>query len=208
MKKILWFICITLIYTQNNENLLNILYDDYGWKFQEITSNQSKVYIKEINGLNLNGVKISRTIDFNPQYILDIVLDINNYNKVLLSSSNVFTSIVDNKNNQIIVKQEIEVPFLTDLYYFFKFINHNESKNSADWVLDNSDLYFHSNQSDYLLTIGCGGWDYTDNNDGSFTINYRLVMNIDGYPYWVINYINYYSLVNVFNDVVSAASKK
>ena len=208
MKKILWFICITLIYTQNNENLLNILYDDYGWKFQEITSNQSKVYIKEINGLNLNGVKISRTIDFNPQYILDIVLDINNYNKVLVSSSNVFTSIVDNKNNQIIVKQEIEVPFLTDLYYIFKFINHNESKNSADWVLDNSDLYFHSNQSDYLLTIGCGGWDYTDNNDGSFTINYRLVMNIDGYPYWVINYINYYSLVNVFNDVVSAASKK
>ena len=208
MKKILWFICITLIYTQNNENLLNILYDDYGWKFQEITSNQSKVYIKEINGLNLNGVKISRTIDFNPQYILDIVLDINNYNKVLVSSSNVFTSIVDNKNNQIIVKQEIEVPFLTDLYYFFKFINHNESKNSADWVLDNSDLYFHSNQSDYLLTIGCGGWDYTDNNDGSFTINYRLVMNIDGYPYWVINYINYYSLVNVFNDVISAASKK
>ena len=208
MKKILWFICITLIYTQNNENLLNILYDDYGWEFQETTSNQSKVYIKEINGLNLNGVKISRTIDFNPQYILDIVLDINNYNKVLVSSSNVFTSIVDNKNNQIIAKQEIEVPFLTDLYYFFKFINHNESKNSADWVLDNSDLYFHSNQSDYLLTIGCGGWDYTDNNDGSFTINYRLVMNIDGYPYWVINYINYYSLVNVFNDVVSAASKK
>ena len=208
MKKILWFICITLIYTQNNENLLNILYDDYGWKFQEITSNQSKVYIKEINGLNLNGVKISRTIDFNPQYILDIVLDINNYNKVLVSSSNVFTSIVDNKNNQIIAKQEIEVPFLTDLYYFFKFINHNESKNSADWVLDNSDLYFHSNQSDYLLTIGCGGWDYTDNSDGSFTINYRLVMNIDGYPYWLINYINYYSLVNVFNDVVSAASKK
>ena len=208
MKKILWFIFITLIYTQNNENLLNILYDDYGWEFQEITSNQSKVYIKEINGLNLNGVKISRTIDFNPQYILDIVLDINNYNKVLVSSSNVFTSIVDNKNNQIIAKQEIEVPFLTDLYYFFKFINHNESKNSADWVLDNSDLYFHSNQSDYLLTIGCGGWDYTDNNDGSFTINYRLVMNIDGYPYWVINYINYYSLVNVFNDVVSAASKK
>ena len=208
MKKILWFICITLIYTQNNENLLNILYDDDGWVFQETTSNQSKVYTKEINGLNLNGVKISRTIDFNPQYILDIVLDINNYNKVLVSSSNVFTSIVDNKNNQIIAKQEIEVPFLTDLYYFFKFINHNESKNSADWILDNSDLYFHSNQSDYLLTIGCGGWDYTDNNDGSFTINYRLVMNIDGYPYWVINYINYYSLVNVFNDVVSAASKK
>ena len=203
MKKILWFICITLIYTQNNENLLNILYDDYGWKFQEITSNQSKVYIKEINGLNLNGVKISRTIDFNPQYILDIVLDINNYNKVLVSSSNVFTSIVD--NNQIIAKQEIEIPFLTDLYYFFKFVNYNESKNSAGWILDNSDLYFHSNQSDYLLTIGCGGWDYTDNNDGSFTINYRLVMNIDGYPYWVINYINYYSLVNVFNDVVSAA---
>ena len=124
MKKILWVICITLIYTQNNENLLNILYDDDGWKFQETTSNQSKVYTKEINGLNLNGVKISRTIDFNPQYILDIVLDINNYNKVLVSSSNVFTSIVDN-NNQIIAKQEIEIPFLTDLYYFFKFINHN-----------------------------------------------------------------------------------
>ena len=80
MKKILWFICITLIYTQNNENLLNIRYDDDGWEFQETSSNQSKVYTKEINGLNLNGVKISRTIDFNPQYILDIVLDINNKN--------------------------------------------------------------------------------------------------------------------------------
>ena len=52
-------------------------------------------------------------------------------------------------------------------------------------------LFTHSDQSDYPLTVGCGGWNYIDNNDGSFTINYRLVMDIEGYPAWAINYINY-----------------
>ena len=33
-------------------------------------------------------------------------------------------------------------------------------------------------------------------------------MDIEGYPAWVINYINYYSLVNVFNDVIIAAQKQ
>ncbi len=208
MKKILCFIVIALIYTQDNFNLLKILYDESNWEFQEQTSNQSKIYTKQIDGLNLNGVKISRTIDFNPQHILDIVLDVNNYNQVLVSSTNVYTSTFKNNDNQIIAKQKIEIPFLTDLYYFFKFENLSKSDNSVNWFLDNPSLYSHSNEYDYPLTVGCGGWNYTDNSDGTFKINYRLVMNIDGYPNWVINYINYYSLLNVFNDVINAANLK
>ena len=207
MKNILYFICIAFIFTQQNEDLLKILYDDYGWEFKEITSNQSKIYTKKIKGLNLNGVKISQIIDFNPQYILDVVLEINNYNKVLVSSTNVYTSEVVNSSNQIIAKQEIEIPFLIDLYYYFKFKNDTSPINSVNWLLENPDLYSHSNQSDYPLTIGSGGWNYIDNNDGTFTVNYRLVINIDGYPNWVVNYINYYSLLNVFNDVVNEANK-
>ena len=98
---------------------------------------------------------------------------------------------------------------LTDLYYFFGIKKENKNfTSSINWTLRDPNLFTHSDQSDYPLTVGCGGWNYIDNNDGSFTINYRLVIDIEGYPAWAINYINYYSLVNVFNDVISAAQKQ
>ena len=50
------------INTQNNQ-LLNILYNDEGWVFQETTSNKCNIYVKNIEGLSLNGVKISQTIN-------------------------------------------------------------------------------------------------------------------------------------------------
>lgn len=192
-----------------NDKLLNILYNDEGWVFQETTSNQCNIYVKNIEGLSLDGVKISRTINFNPQKVLTIILDTKNYNQVLINSSNVYTSEISNNNTEVITKQEIGIPFLTDLYYFFG-IKKEEKKinNSINWTLRDPNLFTHSDQYDYPLTVGCGGWNYIDNNNGSFTINYRLVMDIEGYPAWVINYINYYSLVNVFNDVIIAAQKQ
>ena len=39
-------------------------------------------------------------------------------------------------------------------------------------------------------------------------INYRLIFDIGGYPNWIINYLNYYSLINVYNDVIAAALNK
>ena len=196
------------INTQNNQ-LLNILYNDEGWVFQETTSNKCNIYVKNIEGLSLNGVKISQIINFNPEKILNIILDTKNYNQILINSPNVYTREISNTNAEVIAIQEIGIPFLTDLYYLFG-IKKEEGKfkNSINWTLRDPNLFAHSDQSDYPLTIGCGGWNYIDNNDGSFTINYRLVMDIDGYPACVINYINYYSLVNVFNDVIIAAQKQ
>jgi len=36
----------------------------------------------------------------------------------------------------------------------------------------------------------------------------RLKFDIDGYPNWVVNYLNYYSLINIYNDVIAAALNK
>ena len=69
--------------------------------------------------------------------------------------------------------------------------------------MQNQDDYNQHQTYGYPLSIGCGGWDYVEHDDGTHTINYRLIFDIDGYPNWAINYINYYSLLNVYNDVIN-----
>ncbi len=204
MPKLLLFICFTFICASDiNNQLLDFLYDETGWVLDENLDDNSKIYVKDNKYASLQAVKISRIIDIEPNKILNIIKDVKNYNQILKNSPNVSTTSILS-DNDIIAKQYISIPILKDLYYFFKIY---EANNRIYWVLDNPDDYKQYHTSGYPLSIGCGGWDYIDNLDGSYTINYRLIFDIDGYPNWAINYLNYYSLINVYNDVIAAAKK-
>ena len=205
MYNILLIVLLSIGYTNNiNYQLLDLLYEDENWILNEVLDGHSSIYTKNINDINLKAIKISRNIEINPIKILDVIKNISNYNQVLQNSPNIITTPIQSQNN-IIAKQYVSVPVLSDLYYFFQIY---ESFNKVYWVLENPDYYKEYHISGYPLSIGCGGWDYKKNDDGSYQINYRLIFDIDGYPNWIINYINYHSLINVFNDVIKAALNK
>ena len=205
MLKFLLFIFFTFISASNlNNQLLDFLYDENGWVLNEKLEDGSTIYIKDNENVSLQAIKISRDIKINPLIILDIIKDVKNYNSILKSSSNVLTTPIFS-DSDIIAKQYISVPILSDLYYFFKIY---QSNNRVYWLLENLEQYKEYHIAGHALSIGCGGWDYKKLDDENYTINYRLIFDIDGYPNWVINYINYYSLLNVYNDVINAASKK
>ena len=205
MLKFLLFIYFTFISASDlNNQLLDFLYDEDEWTLDENLEDGSKIYIKDNANVSLQAIKISRNIKINPLIILDIIKDVENYNIVLTSSSNILTTPIFS-DSDIVAKQYISIPILSDLYYFFKIY---QSNNRVYWLLENFDEYKEYHTSGHPLSIGCGGWDYQELDDGTYTVNYRLIFDIDGYPSWIVNYINYYSLLNVYNDVITAALKK
>jgi hypothetical protein len=191
-----------------NEELISVLFDDSGWQLKEM-QDETSIYTKNIEDITLDAIMVSKTISFPAQHTLDIIKNIKNYNTTLVNSSNVKTEFISNNNDKIIAFQSIEIPILSDLYYFFKMYDNTDLGNSVVWILEDSDQYLSEQVSKkgFALEVGCGGWDYIDNGDGTFKVNYRLIMDITGYPRWAVNYINYYSILNVFNDVVLAASQ-
>ena len=205
MYKIILIVIFSVCYTNNlNYQLLDILYNDEDWVLDEILADKSSVYTKNIDDINLKAIRISRDIKIDPVNVLNVIKNVKNYNTVLINSTNVLTTPIPSKNN-IVAKQYISIPIFTDLYFIFKI---HELSNKIYWVLENPKDYIKQKESAHPLSIGCGGWDYKKNIDGTYKINYTLIFDIDGYPNWVVNYINYYSLINVYNDVINAASKK
>ena len=205
MYKIILIVIFSVCYTNNlNYQLLDILYNDEDWILDETLADKSSIYTKNIDDINLKAIRISRDIAIDPVNILNVIKNVKNYNTVLINSTNVVTTPIPSKDN-IIAKQYISIPIFTDLYFFFKIYELN---NKVYWVLKNPKDYMEYKESAHPLSIWCGGWDYKKNLDGTYKINYTLIFDIDGYPNWIVNYINYYSLINVYNDVINAASKK
>ena len=205
MHKFTFFFFLAICYTSDiNMELFSILYDEEGWILDENLDDGSLIYIKDVDSSSLQAIKISRDIKINPNIILDIIKNVQNYNSILTSSSNIVTTPIISKD-AILAKQYISVPILSDLYYFFKIY---ESNNRVYWLLQNPDNYQEYHTDGSPLSVGCGGWDYIEKDNGNYTVNYRLIFDIDGYPSWIVNYLNYYSLLNVYNDVIANALNK
>ena len=205
MNNFVLIILLTIYYASNlNYQLLDILYEEKNWILDEKLEDNSEIYFKNINNINLKAIKISRDIEINPLQILEVIKNVNNYNNILKNSPNVITTPIESADG-IIAKHDISIPLFNDLYYFFKI---GESSNKVYWALENSDDYKKYQSSGSALSVGCGGWDYKKKSNGIYEINYRLIFDISGYPNWIINYLNYYSLINVYNDVISAALNK
>ena len=205
MNNFVLIILLTIHYASNlNYQLLDILYEDTNWILDEKLEDNSEIYFKNINDVNLKAIKISRDIEIDPLQILKVIKNVNNYNDILKNSPNVITTPIQSIDG-IVAKHDISIPLFNDLYYFFRI---GESSNKVYWALENSDDYKKYQSSGSALSIGCGGWDYKKKSNEIYEINYRLIFDISGYPNWIINYLNYYSLINVYNDVISAALNK
>ena len=205
MHKYLFIIIILVsLSISSNDELLDILYNEDGWELSDVLDDNSFIYFKDVDNIDLRAIKISKDLDINPQKVLDTIKDVKKYNDVLKNSPYLVTTpIID--DDKILAKHHISVPIFSDLYYFFRIF---EEQNKVYWLLQDPKIYNNEKKSGYALSTGCGGWDYTENKDGTYKISYTLIFDIDTYPNWIVNYLNYYSLLNVYNDVIKAAKNK
>ena len=74
MNNFVLIILLTICCASNsNYQLLNILYEDENWILDEKLEDNSEIYFKNINDINLKAIKISRDIEINPLQILEVI---------------------------------------------------------------------------------------------------------------------------------------
>jgi hypothetical protein len=67
MNNFILIILLTIYYTSNlNYQLLDILYEEKNWILDEKLEDNSKIFFKNINDINLKAIKISRDIEIDP----------------------------------------------------------------------------------------------------------------------------------------------
>ena len=128
MRNILLILIFAVCYTNNiNYQLLDELYDEKNWILDETLEHNSKIYVKNINDINLKAIKISRDIEIDPVDVLNVIKNVQDYNQVLINSTNVVTTPIQSEN-EIIAKQYISIPIFSDLYFFFKYRDKRQHK--------------------------------------------------------------------------------
>ena len=77
MYKIILIVIFSVCYTNNlNYQLLDILYNDEDWVLDEILADNSSIYTKNINDINLKAIRISRDTEINPVNILNVIKNV------------------------------------------------------------------------------------------------------------------------------------
>ena len=158
MYKYLFIIIILISLSINsNDELLDILYNEDGWELSDVLDDNSSIYFKDVDNIDLRAIKISKDLDINPQKVLDTIKDVKKYNDVLKNSPYLVTTpLID--NDKILAKHHISVPIFSDLYYFFRIF---EEQNKVYWLLQDPKIYNNEKKSGYALSTGCGCLLYT-----------------------------------------------
>ena len=138
MHKYLFIIIIFIsLSISSNDELLDILYNEDGWELSDVLDDNSSIYFKDVDNIDLRAIKISKDLDINPQKVLDTIKDVKKYNDILKNSPYLVTTpIID--NDKILAKHHISVPIFSDLYYFFRIF---EEQNKVYWLLQDPKIY-------------------------------------------------------------------
>ena len=109
------------IYANENISLLNNLQDNDGWALLDKRLDSIRVYEKKIDNMQLKALKVEKIIDFDYEYILNTVIDVDGYSEAL-DNSDLTSFIVGEKDRFIYAYNHVSVPFpfIDDRHYFFK----------------------------------------------------------------------------------------
>ena len=110
----------------------------------------------------------------------------------------------------------IDLPFMKDREYFFRVhpggYNIEDNVSIVHWYLiDKPEKVQTQNtlKDAIYLSYGAGLWMAEHNDDGEYMLSYRLYLDPGGsIPDFAIELLNKMSIVNVFNDVLSEASRR
>ena len=214
-----FFIIIYIAFSfASNDKIQSELVSNQNWIFIKI---QDKLTLstKSIKGYTLSGVRVESPVNIPLYNIQDVILDINNYDSILVSSKGIKTIEIERSNNSLIAYQfiPIDIPFMSDRHYFFNIKKNNIIEKEFNILIQWS-LIDHSNYSNNLehniensiyLENGSGVWITYQNENGDTILSYRIFIDPGGWiPEIIIDKINEISIINIFKDVINEAHKR
>ena len=173
---------------------------------------------KSIKNMSLVAFMAKQKTNIPSKIIQDIVMDVKNYGQYFRSAGEfVFNEV--KKFSGVVEGYHllpVDLPFMKDREYFFRVHSGGYDKEDnvsiVHWYLiDEQEKVQTQNTSKgaIYLNYGAGLWMAEHNDDGEYMLSYRLYLDPGGsIPDFAIELLNKMSIVNVFNDVLSEASRR
>ena len=173
---------------------------------------------KSIKNMSLVAFMAKQKTNIPSKIIQDIVMDVKNYGQYFRSAGEfVFNEV--KKFSGVVEGYHllpVDLPFMKDREYFFRVHSGGYDKEDnvsiVHWYLiDEPEKVQTQNtlEDAIYLNYGAGLWMAEHNDDGEYMLSYRLYLDPGGsIPDFAIELLNKMSIVDVFNDVLSEASRR
>ena len=173
---------------------------------------------KSIKNMSLVAFMAKQKTNIPSKIIQDIVMDVKNYGQYFNSAGEFIFNEV-RRNSGVVEGYHllpVDLPFMKDREYFFRVhsggYDKEDSVSIVHWYLidEPEKVQTQNNSKDAIyLNYGAGLWMAEHNDDGEYMLSYRLYLDPGGsIPDFAIELLNKMSIVNVFNDVLSEASRR
>ena len=196
--------------------------------FQMLKSNENWITVakkgevilstKSIKNMSLVAFMARQKTNIPSKIIQDIVMDVKNYGQYFNSAGEFIFNEVRRYSGAVEGYHlfPVDLLFMKDREYFFRVHSGGYDKEDnvsiVHWYLiDEPEKVQTQNTSKdaIYLNYGAGLWMAEHNDDGEYMLSYRLYLDPGGsIPDFAIELLNKMSIVNVFNDVLSEASRR
>lgn len=216
---------ITGVILSGNENskwISERLDEESGWqRFKE--KGNTIFRRKELAGYDLFALEISREVTISPNAVFEVLLDVNNYGRVLGENKYLEAEEVKVDSTEITGYQYARIPLIPNRHYLFSFDmdNYRDSllkhEKKLIWLLLEPEEEFtdfiekknKDNHNPLYIKNGSGIWKIEKLSSGKYLNSYRLYLDPAGWmPSWLVNTFNVKNLEQLFNRVLQAASER
>ena len=201
------------------DELFQMLNDNNGWDLISIRE-ETTLSTKSIKGMDLVAFMVKQKTTIPTGIIQDIIMDVKNYGQYFNSVGPFIFKEINSERDWVEGYHllPIDLPLIKDREYFFR-VHANgydlqDATSIVHWYLIKEGAkekkMINSNSKDAIyLDYGAGLWMAEPINDDDYFLSYRLYLDPGGsIPGFAVELMNKMSIMNVFKDVVSEASRR
>ncbi|MCF7808013.1 MAG: hypothetical protein K9M49_04550 [Candidatus Marinimicrobia bacterium] len=203
-----------------NTEIQNHLLSEDGWTVVEQVEGGYTISQNAIPGYSMDAIQVSVDVRSTPDLLLDVIHDIENYEKFLTSAKSIDFETVKKQDKIIIGYQHINVPYFSNRHYLYRFdldvLQLNERMVTGWELIPIADEYTSFIE---LMNSAYDGPIYLEEGVGRFVIDpidnsrvrlsYRLYMDIGGWiPGSLVEKSNKVGVLNLVRDLVIEAEKR
>ena len=203
IKKILFFIFLSLVFCNNNK-ILSFMNDNSNWTLLSVNGN-IKVYQNEDEEFPIIKVEKELSKEYNKNEIFDIILNVPNYNNVL-TNRNLYSQFLETSLDTIYGYQKTYnyIPFTRNRHLIFKLYKKNEYKLEWKIINENNVLYEQfKHRKSKELRLGAGSWQWIDLNDKNLLIHYLYIDPEIKLPRFLLRGVLRSSVIQIMDDVLN-----
>ena len=207
---------LAFLLSDDNIILLNTLKDSKDWQLIDIRSDSIRVYEKQVEGMNLKALRVEKIVNFNPDLIIESVMDIGRYPEIM-SNSDMTSFIIGQRNNMIYAYNHFPIPFpfIEDRHYIFKI--KKISNTEINWYLVSQEevkstlrlkTITDDSPSAVYLNYGAGLWEIEPLTENLSQVSYALYMDSGGSLSYNLNDLfTSQSIINLYKSVLNEGNR-